>query len=137
MQSLASRYCKMYQKGGALGIFTSCGYLGSFVSAIIGGYFYGHFGISVVSFCVVILSLAWIACFLFLDSPTLQKNLYLPLREDVSMKELVILEEINGVLEWYVNQNEHVLVVKYQENLKESVLGSVREKIAGFCKQVI
>ena len=53
------------------------------------------------------------------------------------MKELVILEEINGVLEWYVNQNEHVLVVKYQENLKESVLGSVREKIAGFCKQVI
>lgn len=31
MQSLASRYCKAHQKGSAMGIFTSFGYLGSFL----------------------------------------------------------------------------------------------------------
>ena len=39
MQSLASKYAKIHQKGAALGVFNTFGYAGTFVGGVFGGYF--------------------------------------------------------------------------------------------------
>lgn len=135
MQSLASRYCKAHQKGSALGIFTSFGYFGSFIGALIGGLLYEYFGMFAISVFVVLVSFLWILLLVFLASPTSQKNFYLPLRESVKNEDLEILVELKGVLEWFINQNEKVAVIKYDKNLildqeiKEFIATNLQEKI--------
>lgn len=119
MQSLASRYCKAHQKGSALGIFTSFGYLGTFIGALIGGHFYDFFGMLSISMFVVIASFLWILLFAFLANPTFQKNLYLPLQEGVRGEDLETLVELVGILEWYINENERKAVIKYDKHLLE------------------
>ena len=37
MQSLASKFAKVHQRGLVLGIFTSAGYVGTFLGGLIGG----------------------------------------------------------------------------------------------------
>ncbi|MDA3968397.1 MFS transporter [Helicobacter ibis] len=119
MQSLASRYCKAHQKGSALGIFTSFGYLGTFVGALIGGHFYDFFGMLSISMFVVIASFLWILLFAFLANPTFQKNLYLPLCEHTRGEDLEVLVELVGILEWYINESERKAVIKYDKHLLE------------------
>lgn len=119
MQSLASRYCKAHQKGSALGIFTSFGYLGTFVGALIGGHFYDFFGMLSISMFVVIASFLWILLFAFLANPTFQKNLYLPLCEHTRGEDLEALVELVGILEWYINESERKAVIKYDKHLLE------------------
>ena len=119
MQSLASRYCKAHQKGSALGIFTSFGYLGTFVGALIGGHFYDFFGMLSISMFVVIASFLWILLFTFLANPTFQKNLYLPLQECTRREDLEVLVELVGILEWYINESERKVIIKYDKHLLE------------------
>ncbi len=125
MQSLASRYCKAHQKGSALGVFTSFGYLGSFVGALVGAHLYEFFGMLSISIFVAIVSLLWILSFVFLANPTSQKMLYLPLRE---VKALESLAALKGVLEWYVNECECVVIIKYDKHL------ILEEEIVAFIK---
>ncbi|MDE5603137.1 MAG: MFS transporter [Helicobacter sp.] len=114
MQSLASRYCKAHQKGSALGVFTSFGYLGSFIGALVGAHLYEFFGMLSISIFVAIISLLWILSFMFLDNPIFQKMLYLPLEE---VKVLETLSTLKGVLEWYINEYEAIVIIKYDKHL--------------------
>lgn len=117
MQSLASRYCKAHQKGSALGIFTSFGYLGSFLGALLGGYLYEFFGFLSISVVVVIACFLWILTLKFLANPASQKNLYLPLKEDTKSENLEQIVEIYGIIEWYINENEKIAIIKYDKHL--------------------
>ncbi len=135
MQSLASRYCKAHQKGSALGIFTSCGYLGSFVGALIGGHLYEYFGMLAISVFVVLVSCLWILLLGFLANPTFQKNFYLPLKEGVKSEDLEVLVELRGILEWFINENEKVAVIKYdkhfvlEQEIEEFVKVRLKDKL--------
>jgi predicted MFS family arabinose efflux permease len=42
MQSLASKFAKVHQRGLVLGIFNSAGYLGTFLGGVLGGMFYNE-----------------------------------------------------------------------------------------------
>lgn len=138
MQSLASRYCKAHQKGSAMGIFTSFGYLGSFFGALLGGHFYTFFSMLSITMFVVIASFLWILLLGLLANPTFQKNLYLPLRDGIAQEALEVLGELRGVLEWYINESEQVVVVKYDKHLLEEVevLEFVKEHLQGYFKGI-
>ncbi|MBD5165773.1 MFS transporter [Helicobacter sp.] len=137
MQSLASRYCKAHQKGSAMGIFTSFGYLGSFFGALLGGHFYTFFSMLSITMFVVIASFLWILLLGLLANPTFQKNLYLPLKDGIAQETLEVLGELRGVLEWYINESEQVVVVKYDKHLLEEVevLEFVKEHLQGYFKE--
>lgn len=128
MQSLASRYCKAAQKGSAMSVFTACGYLGSFFGALLGGHLYEFFSILSIVVFVVIASFIWILMFGFLANPSMQKNLYLPLKASTTHTSLEVLMQLRGILEWYINQSERIAVIKYDRHLidQEEILDFIQ-----------
>ncbi|WP_157656597.1 MFS transporter, partial [Campylobacter coli] len=58
MQSCASKFCKVHEKGAALGLFNAFGYGGSFIGGIIGGIFLHLNKLELLAIILVILSLA-------------------------------------------------------------------------------
>lgn len=69
MQSLASKFALSSQRGAALGVFNSFGYLGSFLGGVCGGFILGEFGFSALCGFFIILCLFWAICVWKLKNP--------------------------------------------------------------------
>ena len=76
MQSLASKFAKSHQKGSALGIFNSFGFLGSFLGGVFGGVMLKEIGLFYLALVVVVLAVVWFVLLLNLTNPIVFKNLY-------------------------------------------------------------
>ncbi|MCX2717272.1 MFS transporter [Helicobacter sp. MIT 21-1697] len=126
MQSLASRYPKAHQKGAALGIFTTLGYVGSALGGMCGGWLYEEIGLFKLSLIIAAVCIIWVVLLIvFLSNPRNHKNIYLPLDEKGdALNQLTNLDTLEGVIEWYINQNEHIAIIKYDDTLiqKEQIL---------------
>ncbi|PAF44501.1 MFS transporter [Helicobacter sp. 11S02596-1] len=112
MQSLASKYAKAHQRGTALGIFTTYGYVGSFVGGTAGGVLYHFLGVEKLALCVVCVCILWIITLFWLKNPAKQKNIYLPL-DTYHQEKFKAINEAPGIIEWYVNQTENIIIIKY------------------------
>ncbi len=112
MQSMASKYPRVHQKGAALGIFNSFGYLGTFIGGVFGGYFLQNYGMSEIAWVVVIIAIGWVFLVASITNPRLTKNLYLDINT-VDLNKAENLHEDDGVIEWYKNESEKLLIVKY------------------------
>ncbi|MDD2384238.1 MAG: MFS transporter [Sulfurospirillaceae bacterium] len=123
MQSMASKYAKVHQKGAALGVFNSFGYAGTFVGGVFGGYFLQHFGIMEISWVIFTLSIFWIGLIASLQNPGINKNLYLAY-DTINMSRAEHLMNVKGIIEWYRNESEQILIVKYDSKTtdKETIL---------------
>lgn len=128
MQSLASKYAKAHQRGAVMGIFTTYGYVGSFVGGTAGGVLYHSMGIEKLAILVACVCVFWIIFVSFLQNPAKQKNIYLSL-ELYDTKEFKILNKIDGIIEWYVNESENVVIVKYNSDkyTQEDVLELIKK----------
>ena len=117
LQSLASRYCKAHQKGRALGIFTSCGYIGSFFGGLIGSVALSS--LSPTAFFGVILAVcaAWLLVLRFLDSPTKLGVFYHAFGDEADLARLSALQALAGVSEYYINHTEKQVVIRYNAAL--------------------
>jgi MFS family permease len=112
MQSLASKYARVHERGTALGVFNSFGHFGTFMGGALGGWLYTHFGLVSIAWIVTIVAIFWLVMLATLPNPHRTKNLYIPLI-DVKLANLAKLSSINGVVEWYKNETEALLIVKY------------------------
>ena len=112
MQSMASKYPKVHQKGAALGIFNSFGYIGTFIGGVFGGYFLKNYGIEEIAWVVVIVAVPWLFLVASLTNPKTRKNLYISL-DEVNLEKAEKLHDIEGIIEWYQNKTDHTLTVKY------------------------
>ncbi len=123
MQSLASKYAKIHQKGAALGVFNTFGYAGTFVGGVFGGFFLEHFGIMEIAWVIFIACILWLVLIATLKNPSINKNLYLPF-DSIDMARIAHLHHVKGVIEWYRNESEHLLIIKYdsQATDKETIL---------------
>ncbi|AFL69565.1 MFS transporter [Sulfurospirillum barnesii] len=123
MQSMASKYAKIHQKGAALGVFNSFGYAGTFIGGVFGGLFLQHFGIMEIAWVIFIACILWLFLIASLKNPSINKNLYLPF-ETIDLTRMLHLSHVKGVVEWYKNESEQLLVVKYDSELtdKETIL---------------
>lgn len=110
MQSCASKFAKVNEKGAALGVFNAFGYLGSFIGGVVGGYFLHHFSLLNLAFILIVLSIIWFVLLLFLEHPANFKNIYLPLD---TKKDLNMIKNLQGVLDVY--KNSKFLVIKYNK----------------------
>lgn len=127
LQSMASKYAKIHQKGAALGVFNSFGHFGTFAGALWGGHILKWYGIEAIAMVVVITCLVWVFLILSLANPTFTKNIYLPFSE-FSQERLEALHVKKGIIEWYKNENEQILIIKYnsKETDEEAILSLIR-----------
>lgn len=140
LQNLASKYPKMQDKSLSLGVFTTCGYLGSFLGGVAGGAALSSFEGAAWVLCAAMA--AWAALIFWLDNPAFLQNLYLHLEEfgtsgrgaarDFPPQNLQKINEISGVVECYVNKSENVLVVKFDAKIttKEALNAAIAANLA-------
>ncbi len=129
LQSLASKYSKIHQKGAALGVFNSFGYIGTFLGGIFGGILLKKYGLEapeIIAFIILALSIAWIFMILSLDDVAKTKNAYIHLDNINDKSKIELLKENNSIIEWYMNKTENTLVVKYKnEEISEEEIKSI------------
>lgn len=121
MQSLTTRYAKVHEKGKVLGVFNSFGYFGTFLGGLIGGIYFKEIdgsylqSLSDISSVLVIICLAWLVLIGSLPNPLKKKNAYINLAETNSSNHDK-LDSTEGIDEWYINDTEKLLIVKYHDD---------------------
>ena len=117
MQSLATKYAKVHQRGTVLGTFNSFGYLGTFIGGLVGGIYLDKVGLDQIANIIVIISILWAILIITLPNPTKIKIAYIP-ANSISSDNLDRLNySTSNIDEWYINQTEALIIVKYNEQL--------------------
>lgn len=113
MQSLASKFAKVHQRGLVLGIFNSSGYLGTFLGGLIGGIFYDKVSMQTLVIVIAIICILWVILIITMPNPAKKKFAYLSL-DEYSLENSNKLHNIN-IDEWYINNTENIIAIKYDE----------------------
>ena len=115
MQSLATKYAKVHQRGVVLGIFNSFGYFGTFLGGVLGGLFFNNVSLLTIVIVIAIICVLWMVLIYTMPNPMKKKVIYLPL-ENLNREKANDLHSDNAVDEWYINENENLLIIKYDQD---------------------
>lgn len=119
LQSFVSKFAKVHQKGAALGVANTFAYVGIFLGGAIGGWLYQHFGSGGVATFVLVVSVFWAAWIFTMRSPGVRDNLFLPFTE-YDKSKIDGLKMVNGVTDFYLNETEQIIVVKFDNEIVSS-----------------
>ena len=119
LQSFVSKFAKVHQKGTALGVANTFAYVGIFLGGVVGGWLYQHFGSSGVAIFVLIVSIFWAGWISTMRSPGVRDNLFLPFAE-YDKSKIGGLKLINGITDFYLNETEQIIVVKFDKEIVSS-----------------
>lgn len=122
VQSIISKYAKVHQKGTALGISNTAAYLMTFIGGTFAGLMLDYANREVLGLSLAGIGLLWLIwTAMKLSNPIKHAHLYLP-KEHVDMVKLEALEH-EAIAEWYINETENLVVIKYQkEAIEEDAL---------------
>ena len=126
VQSMISKFAKVHQKGAALGIANSFAYFMTFVGGTAAGIFLDFSNREVLGLSAAAIAFVWLLWTLKLQNPIKHSHLFIP-EEHVDMQKLSGLEH-EHIAEWYINETEKVVVVKYvsamidQEEIKAKII---------------
>lgn len=112
MQSVASKLCLNTQKGEALSLFSTFGFLGSFLGGALGGVILGAFGSYALFAFGVFLCIGWFILLLGLKNPSEFKLMRLDLAQ---LQKVSRLTRVRGIFDIYANKNE--VIIKYDTKL--------------------
>ena len=112
LQSFVAKFAKVHQKGAALGVANTFAYVGVFLGGAIGGWIYGHYQGEGIAVFVVILSVLWTVWIIGMRNPGLRANLFLDF-DTYEKTKLQGLKTLDGVTDFYVNETEGLIVIKY------------------------
>ena len=116
LQSFVAKFAKVHQKGAALGVANTFAYTGIFLGGILAGWLMQHYDRSTLALVVAVISIAWFIWVATMPSPNNRGNVYLSL--DIFDRERVAaLTDHEAIVESYVNETEHIAVVKYDKDL--------------------
>ncbi|MCI5540144.1 MAG: MFS transporter [Campylobacter lanienae] len=126
LQSCASKFAKSNQRGSALGIFNSFGYLGSFLGGAVGGYLLHSYNITALAAVLAVVLAIWLLILFQLSDPRIFQIIRLK-NADIS-----ILDSVNGIVDRY-KQNGYS-IVKFNSNIISrdeviSILGVSNEEL--------
>lgn len=115
MQSLAAKFAKVHQRGLVLGIFTSAGYVGTFLGGLVGGAFYQSASMETLVVVIAVVCILWAILIVTMPNPSKKKFIYLSLDE----YKLENSEKLTNTAidEWYINNTENIIAIKYDSDL--------------------
>jgi len=116
LQSFVAKFAKVHQKGAALGVANTFGYIGIFIGGLLGGWLYQNFGEGGVAVTVTIISIGWIFWIMGMKNPALRANLFLS-TDEYDETKLVELKTLKGINDFYTNKTEKIIVVKYESEV--------------------
>ncbi|MDP3302062.1 MAG: MFS transporter [Sulfuricurvum sp.] len=117
VQSMISKLARVHQKGAALGIANGFAYLMTFVGGIVAGLALEYATKEALSIGLVVVSTLWLLWTMKLNNPHRFSHLYIP-REHVDEEKLMTLEH-EHIAEWYINETENLVVVKYRKEMMD------------------
>lgn len=112
MQSLATKFAKVHQRGMVLGIFNFFGYFGTFIGGLLGGIFFTKASLASIVIVIAVVCFVWMILILFMPNPMKKQVAYIPL-ESINKEYCTRLNHKGFIDEWYINENENLLIVKY------------------------
>lgn len=114
MQSLASKFAKVHQRGSVLGVFNSFGYLGTFVGGLLGGIMLDNLNLSTFSIIIAVICVLWGILILTMPNPSKTKSVYLNL-DEYKLENSGKLNQNDAIDEWYINNTENIIAIKYND----------------------
>ncbi|MDN5091758.1 MFS transporter [Aliarcobacter butzleri] len=114
MQSLASKFAKVHQRGSVLGVFNSFGYLGTFVGGLLGGIMLDNLDLSTFSIIIAVICVLWGILILTMPNPSKTKSVYLNL-DEYKLENSGKLNQNDAIDEWYINNTENIIAIKYDD----------------------
>ncbi|MEV9615260.1 MFS transporter [Aliarcobacter butzleri] len=114
MQSLASKFAKVHQRGSVLGVFNSFGYLGTFVGGLLGGIMLDNLNLSTFSIIIAVICVLWGILILTMPNPSKTKSVYLNL-DEYKLENSGKLNQNVAIDEWYINNTENIIAIKYDD----------------------
>ncbi len=114
MQSLASKFAKVHQRGSVLGVFNSFGYLGTFVGGLLGGIMLDNLNLSTFSIIIAVVCVLWGILILTMPNPSKTKSVYLNL-DEYKLENSGKLNQNDAIYEWYINNTENIIAIKYDD----------------------
>jgi MFS family permease len=112
VQSMISKFAKVHQKGTALGISNSSAYFATFLGGTFAGLYLDISNRESLALSIATIIVIWLVWTAFkLKNPIRHSHLYIP-QKDVNIEKLTALEDEN-IAEWYINETEDVIVIKY------------------------
>jgi len=127
VQSMISKFAKVHQKGAALGIANSAAYFATFLGGTFAGLYLDAGSRETLGLSIGAIGLLWLIWTAFkMKNPTKYSHLIIP-EDEVDFDKLHALES-EHIAEWFINETEHVVVIKYatealeENNLKSQVL---------------
>ncbi|MBN2815481.1 MAG: MFS transporter [Campylobacterales bacterium] len=122
VQSMISKFAKVHQKGAALGISNSAAYFFTFLGGTFAGLYLDFSSRETLSVTVSAIITIWLFWTLFkLQNPLKHAHLFIP-QASVNFDKLNALESDN-IAEWYVNETEDLVVIKYvKDSIEEDEL---------------
>ena len=116
LQSFVSKFAKVHQKGAAIGVANTFGYIGITLGGLLAGWLIQHYGREVLAMVVGVIALGWFVWVYTMPSPNNRGNVYLPL--DIFDREKIAgLTSHDAIVETYVNETENIAVVKYEKEM--------------------
>ena len=127
VQSMISKFAKVHQKGAALGISNSSAYFATFLGGTFAGIYLNGSDretLAIILSVIIVLWLIWTA--LKLQNPLRHSFLYIN-EDEVDLVKLETIEN-DDIAEWYINETESLVVVKYVKDSIEA--DALKAKIA-------
>ncbi|HEX5624090.1 MAG TPA: MFS transporter [Sulfuricurvum sp.] len=114
VQSMISKFAKVHQKGAALGMANGFAYLMTFIGGLVAGLALEYSNKEMLVLGLVVVSTLWLLWTMKLHNPHRFSHLYIPM-EHVDQEKLAVLEH-EHIAEWYINETENLVVVKYRKD---------------------
>jgi len=125
VQSMISKFAKVHQKGAALGMANGFAYFMTFIGGVVAGLALQYSNKETLVIALIIVSTLWLLWTMKLSNPHRYSHLYIPM-EHVDQEKLAVLEH-EHIAEWYINETENIVAVKYRKELIEE--DAIKEKI--------
>ncbi len=126
VQSMITKFAKVHQKGAALGISNSAAYFATFLGGTLAGLTLEFSDRATIGVTVAVIATIWFLWTFFkLPNPTKYSHLFLD-QDSVDTQKLMALES-EHIAEWYINETENLIVIKYTANALEE--DALRAKI--------
>jgi predicted MFS family arabinose efflux permease len=116
LQSFVSKFAKVHQKGAAIGVANTFGYIGITVGGLLAGWLMGNYDRATLAMVVTVIAIGWFIWVATMPNPNNRGNVYLPL--DIFDREKILaLGKHEAIAETYINETENIAVVKYEKDI--------------------